>query len=157
MRYALALLLFGGCGEEVPKATPTAAPEASEVGGRVVSTVDGQPITVEDVERVARSAELSPAEALRRLQRYHLLAGEAERRGFGANAAVRQASRKAAVQELLAMEVEAPPSLDDEDAQVRERFGRLTDLVDSLASQHGVDRDPEGWAQLAAWLDAEVP
>jgi hypothetical protein len=129
------------------------------VGGRVVSTVDGQPITVEDVERVARSAELSPAEALRRLQRYHLLAGEAERRGFGANAAVRRASRKAAVQALLAaeVEVEAPPSPDDEDAQVRERFGRLTDLVNGLASQHGVDRDPEGWAQLAAWLDAEVP
>ncbi|RZO57970.1 MAG: hypothetical protein EVA89_20500, partial [Sandaracinaceae bacterium] len=46
---------------------------AAAVGGRVVSTVDGHPITVDQVAAAARAAGVTPEVALRRLQDEALL------------------------------------------------------------------------------------
>jgi hypothetical protein len=74
----------------------------SSVGGQVVSTVDGAPITVGDVRALTSSGEIAPRAALRRLQEERLLAKEAARRGMAQEWAVSEVGRKAAVQALLA-------------------------------------------------------
>ncbi|MFI5306520.1 MAG: peptidyl-prolyl cis-trans isomerase [Polyangiales bacterium] len=76
------------------------------VGGQVVSTVDGHPITVAEVEELVH-AGLPPREALVRLQAERVLMTEAGRRGFGADPAVEQVARQALVQTLIAAEADA--------------------------------------------------
>lgn len=72
----------------------------SNVGGQVVSTVNGEPITLAEVDELV-AAGLTPREALERLQAERLLAAEARRRGVGDEWAVSEVARKAAVQALL--------------------------------------------------------
>jgi hypothetical protein len=117
------------------------------VGGRIVSTVNGEPIAVDDVARVARETGLGAEAALRLLQDQALLAREAERRGLAAHPDVRDAARRAAVQALLAREVEgAEPAAADDDAQVRLQHARLVGLVQRLEGEHRVERRPEHFA-----------
>ncbi len=78
----------------------------AEVGGQIVSTVDGQPIDLETVAHATRAAGVEPTLALRRLQDEQLLAAAAERAGFGEDPEVERAGRRAAVQALLARTVE---------------------------------------------------
>lgn len=92
---------------------------SSEVGGDVVSTVDGTPITVADVTRIVGATGLSAADALARLQEQRLLAREAERRGFGDHAEVREVTRRALVQTLLARDIESEPV---PEAAIRKRY-----------------------------------
>jgi len=78
-----------------------------QIGGDVVSTVDGHAITRQEVEEAARAASVSPTVALRRLQDEYVLSLAAERAGWGDDAQVSQAGRRALVQALLARSVEA--------------------------------------------------
>ena len=145
-----------GCGPgDVPEA-PRGEPEMrgdAEIGGEVVSTVDGAPITLAEVQEQAAGAGSSPAEALRTLQDEALLAAEAARRGYGTGAAVRRAGEKALVQALLAeIEAEHPPESFSEQ-QVRdffeahaERFGR----PERREAEHVLVRLPEGTAEGSA-------
>lgn len=79
----------------------------ARVGGDVVSTVDGHPITLAEVEQAAREAGVPPGQALRVLQDELLLARAAERRGFDGASAVERARRQSEVQVLLERVVEA--------------------------------------------------
>ncbi|UJR79500.1 peptidylprolyl isomerase [Sandaracinus amylolyticus] len=115
------------CGGE--PAAPDAGPpraitrEQEQVGGTIVSTVDGAPITLAEVEEVARETGLSPQDALRRLQEERVLAAHAEAAGLGDDHEVQDAVRRASVQALLEARVEAeitPASIPAE--QVAERM-----------------------------------
>ncbi len=108
-----AIVVFGlalcvSCGDAGEgEGAGTATRGAATVGGDVVSTVDGHPITVADVGALARAGRVSPQEALRRLQAELLLMAEAERRGLAVRRAVREVGRKASVHALLDEEANA--------------------------------------------------
>ena len=68
----------------------------AEVGGQVISTVHGFPITVADVQGLVDASDLTPPEALRRLQEERLLIAAAEERGFAGDSAVSWVLRQAA-------------------------------------------------------------
>jgi parvulin-like peptidyl-prolyl isomerase len=85
----------------------------SNVGGQVVSTVNGEPIALAEVDELV-AAGLTPQEALERLQAERLLVAEARRRGVGDEWAVSEVERKAAVQALLSETASAVTVSDDE-------------------------------------------
>jgi len=89
------------------------APGEPAVSGPVISTVDGAPITVDEVERVARETGLAPREALRRLQEERVLAARATAAGHADDREIVDASRRAAVRALLAERVEGEVGPDD--------------------------------------------
>lgn len=116
-RWLLAVALGMGCGHE-PGAAETTAPSQAlrgpvarvgdaVVGGDVVSTVDGEPIRLSEVEEVVRATGLSPRLALQRLQDERVLAHVATRGGAEEPREAREAARRAAVRALLAREIEA--------------------------------------------------
>lgn len=151
--WLIALACFGGCADAEPTA-PVGPRPSAEVGDGVVSTVNGEPITVEEVARVVRITGVSPRQALRHLQRFHLLAHEAERRGHDEHPIVRRSAQKAAVQALLVEEVEAQvPAAEG----VQARFQRLARLVDRLESRYGVERRPHVMEGLGVGLGTEAP
>jgi peptidyl-prolyl cis-trans isomerase C len=88
---ALALAACGpGAGEQPEDELPAARP-----CGLVVATVNGVPISAEQVEHQARGARQSKAEALRALIREELLVQEARRRGLVADREVRSVRARA--------------------------------------------------------------
>lgn len=89
----------------------------AQVGGRVVSTVDGAPITIDEVALVARETGLSPLEALRRLQEERALAARATAAGLAEDREVVGAARRAAVRALLAERVEGEVGPEDVPAE----------------------------------------
>jgi hypothetical protein len=115
-RWAPPLLAFllaasGGCGDADRGGASGGGPTLgargdAEVGGGVVSTVNGHPITLTEVERAARAAGVPPRLALRRLQDEALLAAAAAAAGAADRPEVRRAARRAMVQALLEREVE---------------------------------------------------
>jgi peptidyl-prolyl cis-trans isomerase D len=116
-------LALGGMACEDPQApTRERAHGDAQVGGAVVATVDGHPITVADVEAQIRAEGGTPEEALAALERQTLLALEAERLGYGERVEVLRETRRATVQALLAtIEREHPPSAID-DATLRQTY-----------------------------------
>lgn len=158
---ALSRCLLAACSLSVacgggasPEATGERRLGDARVGGEVVSTVDGQPITRSDVARAARVAGVGQDVALRRLQDEAVLWAAAERAGYGDDRAVRRAGRQAAVQALLRRRVEAavdgtavPRSeLDALYQQSRERFSRPP----RRASVHVLARLSEDASRAAA-------
>ncbi|MEM9068790.1 MAG: peptidylprolyl isomerase [Myxococcota bacterium] len=125
MRLALGLACMLACGSAEPP--PAREQGAAEVGGTVVSTVDGQPIELAEVERFATAAELSAEDALARLQAELLLAGEATRLGYGDAPEVARAQRRALVQALLARVDEEVPEVSDD--EVRSAFEERWDSL----------------------------
>lgn len=123
------LVLLAAChGDSAPRtAEQQEEGDASTVGGRVVSVVDGAPIRLDDVQRVVDALGLEPRAALRRLQRQRLLAAEARRRGLQEHPEVRRARRRAAVQALLQARVENV-AIDEE--AVREAYDRAVERFD---------------------------
>lgn len=109
-----------GCGDAGGGTELGAATDGEAVvGGHVVSTVNGHPITLEQVAALSEAGKLDPREALQRLQSEKVLMAEAERRGFAAHPEVAHVGRRALVQSLLedvAQDVEVT------DAQLRERY-----------------------------------
>jgi len=104
------LLLLAGCNG----AEDAAVGGGGTVGVKAVSTVNGEPITVQDVQRVVRATGWAPRLALQRLQDQALLAQEARRLGYADDAEVLDAVRRGRVQALLAAGVEQAEA-DDED------------------------------------------
>lgn len=159
------LVLLCGCGSPDvadPPAEGDWARGGASVGGRVISTVDGHPITVADVQAAARAAGVSPRVALQRLQDEELLAAAAARAGIGETEG-RRAARQAAVQRLLAEEVEAavgpdavdPAAIEAAFEESLERFER----PERRSSVHLLARIPEdappgAEAEAEAWIAA---
>lgn len=120
-----------GCtsGPSEPVSRPQLASERdtrgrATLGGDVVATVDGHPITVAEVEEVAREAGLSPLDALRRLEEEMVLVALAERRGLADDVEAERAARRAAVRALLERDIEAPngpATISAEDIEARGR------------------------------------
>lgn len=107
----------------------------SAVGGQVVSTVDGNPITLAEVDALV-AAGLSPREALKRLQSERLLAAEALRRGVAEEWAVSEVGRKAAVQALLSETANAVEVTNEElEAAFARQSGRF-ELPERRAAVH---------------------
>lgn len=97
--------------------------EESAAHGPVVATVDGTAITVGEVEDVVRRTGLSPREALTRLEEEVVLSRAAGEAGIDRrDPEVRDVERRAAVQALLAREIEeriTPASIDDAIVEAR--------------------------------------
>jgi hypothetical protein len=88
-----------------------------EVGGSVVSTVNGHAIRVSEVEDTAYGTGIPIRESLRRLQAERLLVEEATRRGrFARSPEVVDVARRAAVQALLDLEA-AQVTVPDRDVE----------------------------------------
>lgn len=137
---ACALLGFtSGCGEEDAQQHNAQAGEETivapervhaEVGGEVVSTVDGEPITLSQVRETATRLHLSPLDALRRLQSELAIVHRAERTPLVRDAEVEQARRRAAVRALLRTQIEAmhmpeaetPEAVEERHAQIADRL-----------------------------------
>lgn len=174
MRLALTLLSLVGCAQARPSAQHERSLGDADVGGDVVSTVDGHPITVADVEAYLRAEGGTPRAALAALQRQELLALEAERLGYGARPEVRGIARRALVQTLLeTIEREHPPSAirDDELRRAYESAGARFVVPERRRGDHALvrvsdaenerearrvassilaelERDPDAWARL---------
>lgn len=107
--YALSivLVLIHGCdGGRLGASAKAGRHGTATVGGGVISTVDGHPIAVSEVQELV-AAGLSPRVALARLQAERLLMADAERRGFGRLASVALVAEQARVQALLEAEADA--------------------------------------------------
>ena len=93
----------------------------ARVGGAVVSTVDGLPITVSEVQKLVSVAGLAPDVALRKLQAERLLMLEAERRNFSRGREVDWVARQARVQALLEAVTSSVVIGDEQIAQAYEK------------------------------------
>ncbi len=84
------------------------APTREQVGATAsaVASVDGDAISVAEVEHLVRATGLGPFAALRRLERERLLAAYAESRGYGQDERASREIRQARVRALLHAEVE---------------------------------------------------
>jgi peptidyl-prolyl cis-trans isomerase C len=99
--------LASSCGDDGAGRGPGRAERGeSQVGGAVVSTVNGHPILISDVHALMKASSLSAREALERLQAEQLLIAEAERRGI-ASATIDHVAERARVQALLDREAAA--------------------------------------------------
>jgi peptidyl-prolyl cis-trans isomerase C len=128
-------MLSAACGEQggEPGARGGQSSGSANVGGQVISTVNGHPITLGEVQELVNGSQLSAEQALKRLQAERLLMIEAKRRGLGADSAVEQVARKAQVQSLLESITE-PVGASDEQlsaayAQAKSRFERAEQRV----------------------------
>jgi hypothetical protein len=94
---------------------------SAQVGGQIVSTVDGVAITVGEVQALVNATGLSPRAALTRLQSQVLLIGEAQRRGYARESDVEHVGRQALVQTLLERDAE---SLHASDAELQAAYDK---------------------------------
>lgn len=102
---AIVYLAMMGCDGSGPVQMGDAQRGSAVVGGSVVSTVDGHPIELSEVEQIVSTSDLSPREALQRLQAERLLMAEADRRGYEGREVLEVATR-ALVQALLESEAQ---------------------------------------------------
>ena len=147
----MAIFLMGlslGCAEssgEAPRSDGSSAPFDRSTAARV----DGVPISVEEVARVAAGAGLEPEAALEVLIDAELLAAEADRRGLESRAEVRSRLRRARVQALLD-ELGAADPMRPAEAQDQARFGRLRARLGELRERHGVVYEQETLRRVLA-------
>jgi parvulin-like peptidyl-prolyl isomerase len=110
------------------------------VDDRVVSTVDGAPITLGQVQDLARETGLAPLAALRRLQEESVLLAQAEAQGLSDAPDVRSATQRAAVRAFLRARIEGPftpESFSDEEVRARaERDARSFTRDERRRSTH---------------------
>jgi len=109
---------IASCGQATEIANQQVERGTSVVGGDVVATVHGHPITVGEIEEVARAASLAPREAAIRLEEEALLAAEASRQGYGNDHGVIRVRQQALIQAFLRREIEdahSPASIAAED------------------------------------------
>lgn len=153
-----AALLLGACGE----GAGAPAGGGSAVGGSVVSTVNGEPITVAEIERIVQATGWTPRRALQRLQDQTLLAQEAHRLGYEDDAQVQATLERARVQVLLATEVEAVEATDEDIAKFYEHrkeqyvHGELRRTLHVLANLPK-DANAEADAAARAFAETVVP
>lgn len=163
--WCIAGLLAGAvsCGGGASRsATGEHSQGSAQVGGQVISTVHGFAITVADVQSLVDASDLSPREALRRLQAEQLLMGAAEERGFERDSEVSRVKRQAAVQALLD-QVANTASVSDEELRAaydkagpRFRHPELRAAVHVLA-RLPKDASPEADAAAKAYAQKVIP
>ncbi len=91
--------------------------------GPVVASVDGEPITLAEVEELVHATKLTPHEALARLEEERLLVAYAAQRGYGQGQDRPRDLKQARVRALLSRVVEAGNAPEDmPSAAVVERF-----------------------------------
>ncbi len=112
LHLGAAAVLASACNGRGGTRTAAEPQTAAQLGGEVVSTVDGVAIRVADVQALARAGGLSARAALSRLQSEALLAAEAAARGYETRPRVMQVARQAAVQAQLAAEIESVRATD---------------------------------------------
>lgn len=149
------LVLLGGataCGapdaapEDAGRARATLERGAAEVGGEVVATIDGTPITLAEVQAAVDASGLAPAEALRRLESERALELRARAAGLDDDPEVEAEERRAAVQVLLArLEAEiTPASIPQADVDARLEADRARfERPERRASTHLLVRLPD--------------
>jgi parvulin-like peptidyl-prolyl isomerase len=168
---AICALLIAGCGDpgSVPgEGAPAVSPRAGSVDPeRVVALVDGEPITVDDVEELLRRADagLGRDAALEALVEQQLLAAEAERRGFDADGQV-TGERKRVLARLLLERMATEVTLDSLDRErlrkiydaQRERFvhGPERRVVHAVALGGGPEAGPDRGRELAEQVHRAV-
>jgi len=112
------------CGGAEPEVgTSRVKRQTTEARGPVVAVVDGDPISVSEVQELVDATGLTPREALARLEDERLLALYAEQRGYGQDAASQRELKRARARALLAGAVEqgrAPADVSA--AEVEKRF-----------------------------------
>ena len=138
--WALLAVLAAGCGEapsdavtsEQAPALPSPTRANAQVGGEVVSTVDGAPITLSEVRETATRLHLSPLDALRRLQSELAIVHRAEATPLVRDAEVERAAQRAAVRALLRTQIEAAHTAE---AQTPEAVqARYAEIAQNLVS-----------------------
>ncbi len=119
-------LVACGTAEPVPDAARRDAQRAPEafapVDGPVVATVDGEPITLDEVRGAALEAGISPLDALHRLEEERVLYRHALESSSLDPAEAERGARRAAVQALLHHRVEdavGPDSVTDAELMAR--------------------------------------
>jgi hypothetical protein len=144
---ALWLVAAGGCDLGADRAQQPASYKqgSSQLGGTIVSTVNGYAITLADVGELVELG-MSAEEGLRTLQAELLLIGEAERRGFAGDPAVRLLGRQAGAQALLDAEAEQVSVSEPELRAAYEAAGERFVQPEKRASFH-----------VLAQLDAGAP
>lgn len=96
--------------------------KVKQAQGPVVASVDGDQIALSEVEELVRATQLTPREALSRLEGERLLGAYAAQRGYGEQVMVRDL-KQARVRALLASTVEVGNAPEDISmAEVKERF-----------------------------------
>jgi peptidyl-prolyl cis-trans isomerase C len=127
MRCALVCLLLVGCGSKSPAAT-----RAGDTGS-VVARVDGQPITVTDVQRridaldpYSKARFSSPEQRkkfLENMVRFEVLAREAQNRGYDRDPDVQRVVKNQMIETLLRKELDEKLKAQEiSDAQVAEYY-----------------------------------
>ena len=138
--WALLGLLTAGCGEassgagasaETP-ALPTLARAHAQVGGEVVSTVDGEPITLSEVREAATRLHVAPLDALRRIQSELAIVHRAEATSLVQDAEVERAAQRAAVRGLLRTQIEAAHTAEGQTSAAVE--ARYAEIAQNLVS-----------------------
>ena len=138
--WALLGVLAVGCGEassggaasaETPP-LPTPARAHAEVGGEVVSTVDGEPITLTQVRETATRLHLAPQDALRRLQSELAIVHRAEATPLVRDAEVERAAQRAAVRALLRTQLEVAHTAEGQTPQAV--AARYAEIAQNLVS-----------------------
>ncbi|MDB4975499.1 MAG: hypothetical protein JWN48_3840 [Myxococcaceae bacterium] len=137
---ALACVGLVACGSA---REPAPRPASGELG-QAAALVDGEAISLDEVERLRASTGLSARAALDRLIGERLLSRYAEQHGYGKLRAVTQGVEQARVQALLAREVEGRTRAGEESRAIEsaassqataERAARLERLLGQLAQQ----------------------
>ncbi len=151
MRALWTLAWLVACGSD---ATEHEVPEGTaQIGGDIVSTVNGHPIHDDSVLSLARSADLDADEALARRQAEELLALEAYRRGFGSSVDAEQQERERLVQALLDRVNDSVPFESISDDEVSQRFAQQSAAlgrperrkIRQIVVRVDDDADPERW------------
>ncbi|MCS6798527.1 MAG: peptidylprolyl isomerase [Myxococcota bacterium] len=136
------MVAFVACACEGRRPEATSAPDgaASTERGLVVARVGETPITMEQVRRQMAERGIDARRALDELVRREWLAAEAARRGYDRAPEVERVARQAAVQALLAAEVErvvGPDAIADEELRaIWEARRRELSPPESRASVH---------------------
>ncbi len=124
---ALCVIAAGACDDEPRRATTSAArPAKADVQGPIIARIDGEPVSLEDVQQTVDATGLSPADALARIEAETLLAEHARRSGYGKSKQDERAIEGARVRALLRVAVErgtAPHEIAA--AEVKQRFDEV--------------------------------
>lgn len=114
---------LGGCEGEASEPGAVQKQVQQKAAGPIVARVNGQPITLAEVEELAKATNLSPTEALARLEEELVLAAYAHEKGYGQDAQTARALKQARVRAMLKVAVERGTAPSDVPlTEVQQRF-----------------------------------
>ena len=114
------------CEQPAAESGPAAKQAEHSASGVIVARVNGEPITLAEVEELAQATELTPAEALARLEEERVLAAYAQEKGYAQDAQAARELKKARVRAILKVAVEQGTAPEDvTQAEVAARFEKV--------------------------------